>query len=444
MATALRPLGRVNTMADAFDEIDQYVIVMMENRSFDHVLGYLSLPPWNAKREAITAFDPTRYVSPSHANTPIRPHRIVQEPEAAADPPHVRRKVWAQLAPRDGQFYMDGFVRAEYAPGDAVPAHPRSLGYLTPDSIPVTHHLASQFRVCDHWFAPLPTSTHPNRMMSISGWTPYDETLGQLADLPRTILDFLTKHRVAWRVFARRASMFSLVVSYTTEAMRGSSRFPPWPELETQWNAAVTGPCVWFIEPGYADVPWGAFPKEDDHPPLTCAPGQRFLHEVYRIVRGNHARWQRTLMIVVYDEHGGFFDSVPPLPIISRAPRVPHLHDQAVFPDFPCSGPRVPAILVSPWVEPATTATSNLDHTSILKALVEKFGPDDRDYFVDINGEECVFTRPVSVVSFEVTRTSPRDVPLDLPDPPSAPPVAVTPDNAMSRAFRRAREIAGL
>ncbi|HWO24065.1 MAG TPA: alkaline phosphatase family protein [Kofleriaceae bacterium] len=429
-------------MANAFEEIDQYVIVMMENRSFDHVLGYLSLPPWNANREAVTAFSSASYHSPSHTGARLRPHRIAREPVDCPDPPHMRRTVWDHLAQRNGQFQMDGYVRAAHSPGQAVPAQPPCLGYLTPDHVPVTHYLASQFRVCDHWFTPIPTSTHPNRMMAISGWTPYDETIGQLADLPRTLLDFLTKHHVPWRAFARRASMFALVTRYTVEALRGSERFPPWSELETQWNAPVTGPCVWFLEPGYADVPWGDYPKEDDHAPLTCAPGQRFLREVYRIVRGNDARWLRTLMILVYDEHGGFFDSVPPLHIITRAPRVPRMKDQAVFPDFPCTGPRVPAILISPWVDAATTATAPLDHTSILKTLVERFGRDDRGYFVDSSGNECVFSRPVSIVTAEVTRTTPRDVPRDLPDPPAEPPAIATPDNAMTRAFRRAREVA--
>ena len=101
------------------------------------------------------------------------------------------------------------------------------MGYLTPTLAPVTHFLASQFMVCDHWFNPIPTDTHPNRLVSIAGWTPYDTTVGQLADVPRTVLDLLEKHKIEFRVFARRMSFFALVTRWTKESIQGSSRFPP-------------------------------------------------------------------------------------------------------------------------------------------------------------------------------------------------------------------------
>ena len=426
-------------MPNAFDEVDQFVIVMLENRSFDHLLGYLRLQPWSQGRQPVATF-PSAYSCQTYGSQVRRPFPIGID-SSHPDLPHGRREVWKQLAQRNGAFAMDGFVRAAYAQGENIPTHPACMGYMRPSCIPMTQYLASEFCVCDHWFTPIPTSTHPNRMMAVAGWSPYDTTVGQLTDVS-CVLDFLSKHQVSWRVYARRASMFALITPWTVEALRGSDRFPAWPRFEEEWNAPVDTPRVWFIEPGYADIPWGDYPPEDDHPPLTCAPGQNFLREVYRIVRGNDQRWKRTLLVILYDEHGGFFDHMPPLPIRTRAPQVPHAGG-SVWPDFPCTGPRVPAFLVSPWVDAGTTATAPFDHTSLLKTLVEKFAPHDRNYFVNSSGEEVVFSRPVSTISAELTRTSPREVPLGLPHAIAAPPTPAIPDSEMRRAFRIARATGG-
>ena len=418
-------------MPRALDQIDQFVVVMMENRSFDHMLGYWGLPPWSADRAAQPA-DGVRldHVCPAPDGSPRRPFAFTAEELGRIDHdlPHDRRSVWGQLnrdAANPTRFHMDGFVR-QSVPAGPVPEHVPCLGYLTPSLVPVTHFLSTEFTICDRWFSPIPTETHPNRMMSLAGWTPYDQTPGQLVDASPTVVDFLRGRGVDLRVYARRVSFLALATSTVTHAREV---LHPWASFEAEWNAPVTGPRVVYAEPAYRDA--GSIvpqpPAEDDHPPTPVAYGQAFLREVYRIVRGNDERWRRTLMIITYDEHGGFADHVSPPILETPAPA------QGLYPRFVSAGPRVPAILVSPWVDRLGTCKLVLDHTSILRTLAEKFAPGNQRVFRNADGgaADCVFRRPVSSLWPALTRTTPRD---DNPPSPPAPALPPQPASAPNPA----------
>ena len=109
-----------------------------------------------------------------------------------------------------------------------------------------------------------------------------------------------------------------------------------------------TFPQVILIEPAYDDDPFALHP-DDNHPPLPMGPGEVFLSRVYKAVTSNPQRWARTVLLIYYDEHGGFFDHLPPLPVHTPAPN-------AEYPEFQTTGPRIPAIVVSPLVRPAPFA----------------------------------------------------------------------------------------
>ena len=308
-------------MANPFDEIDQFVIVMMENRSFDHMLGYWALPPWSADRTGapVDGIQPA-FNCPAPDGTPRLPFKIAVD-NLTTDLPHGRGSTWRQMA-RDANntalFHMNGFVKESFPTG-IVPAQPFCMGYLTPDLIPVTNMLSTEFTICDRWFTPIPTDTHPNRMVAIAGWTPFDQTNGQLVDASPTVVDFLLGRGVDLRIYARRLSFLALSTSTISHA---NKIIHPWASLEQEWNQPVNGARVTYIEPAYRDLDpvFPNPPADDDHPPTPVAYGQAFLREVYRIIRSNDARWRRTLMIITYDEHGGFADHVPPLPIDSPSP----------------------------------------------------------------------------------------------------------------------------
>src|SRR5262249_44823488 len=145
------------------------------------------------------------------------------------------------------------------------------------------------------------------------------------------------------------------------------------PEIRFRWfdyfeddllNAGVPVPSVIFIEPDYTDIPFlHTAPPNDDHPPASVDAGQRFLRKIYRAVTRNPEVWKRTVMIVAYDEHGGFFDHVQP-PAITTPPPA-----GAVWNEFLSLGVRVPAFLVSPYVEAGSVVSQVFDHTSILKLI---------------------------------------------------------------------------
>jgi phospholipase C len=408
-------------MAHPQDEIDQIVVVMMENRSFDHMLGYWALPPWNGtpRRDPVDGVQPGFTCRDAHGLA-FQPFEI-QLDDLTTDLPHSRGSTWRQMArdPNDlTRFHMDGFVKESFPNGD-TPARPFCMGYFTPRLIPVTHMLATEFTVCDRWFTPIPTDTHPNRMVAIAGWTPYDETQGELVDASPTVVDFLLGRQVDLRIYARRLSFLALSTSTISHAKQ---LLRPWSAFADDWKQPVTGPRVTYVEPAYRDL-GPVFPNppaDDDHPPTPVAFGQAFLHEVYRVVRSNDERWRRTLMIVTYDEHGGFADHVQPMPIDSPSP-LPDL-----YPRFPCTGPRVPAIIVSPWVNRLGTSHLPFDHTSILRTLVDKFDPGNQRAFkilgpAGAGAVDCVYRRNVASLWSALDLTACRDDAPELPDPPPLP-----------------------
>ena len=154
----------------ALDGIDTIVYVMLENRSFDHLLGYLSLPPsGRADVEGLRA-DPAwqaRYGG-RFAHLTDAGQKLV------TDPPHERPNIAVQLgAPASGVYPMNGFVQSCPAI-DPVTQSPLVMGYYLAEDVPVADFFARQFTVCDHWFASLPAGTQPNRLMAMSGYSDID------------------------------------------------------------------------------------------------------------------------------------------------------------------------------------------------------------------------------------------------------------------------------
>jgi phospholipase C len=139
-------------------------------------------------------------------------------------------------------------------------------------------------------------------------------------------------------------------------------------------------PNVIFIEPEYTDGPH-AHPN-DDHPPSGVANGQLLVADIYNTLIRNPARWANTALLVTYDEHGGFFDHVPPLPISQPV---------AGF-QFNSSGVRVPALVVSPQVAPGSVFSGALDHTSILQLLADRFNP-NQDYSASVGARQVKLDR---------------------------------------------------
>jgi len=408
------------------DQVDTIVVVLLENRSFDHILGYLSLA--GAGRPAVEGLSADPAWLEQHANDGVEPFALAQQ--VIDDPPHEQATIALQLgspAAPGGPCPMNGFV-ASYRQRQPPPADPRLvMGYYNAPSVPTFDFLARNFTVCDHWFAALPTGTQANRLMAMSGTTGIiDNAPLFLPDQP-LVYDWLSDKGITWCAYQSGDFLpfFALMPRWQGEiatalaldalAPDAHPRFRRFSNFARDWATAPSMPSVIFIEPEYTDGPHAA--PNDDHPPTGIAAGQRFVAEIYEALIGNPARWARTVMIVTYDEHGGFFDHVPPLPIPTTIP------GHGTAPIFATTGVRVPALLVSPLVEPGSVFPRPLDHTSILQLLADKFG----------NGfySPAVYDRQpaLSPLADAITRAAPRS---DVPRPPAVPlaAVAATPPSA--------------
>lgn len=417
------------------DPIKTIIILMMENRSFDHLLGYLSLagrtdldgqspdPAWLAR---FTNFDGGIGYPPYHTTDP---HQMPDD----FDPPHERNNIAAQIDPRqDDSFPLNGFV-SSIPPSVSPDPHLRKLvmGYFAAAEVPMTDFLARNFTVCDRWFSSIPAGTQPNRLMSMSGSTLIDVNHDVLPaqDL---VYDWLNRQGVSWRVYHQEIPFFSIMPKWLPSILF-SSNFKCFEDLEPDIrnNPPEQLPQVIFVEPTYQDAPHTGT-ATDDHAPDGVSNGQEFVMQVYKAVTASPDFWKGALLIVDYDEHGGFFDHVAP-PLIETA--VP---DGATWSGgtFKSLGVRTPAYIVSPYAKAGGAAHNLFDHTSVLRLLAEKFGGGTYAPEVD--------HRPVGSISHALDFTQPI-----IPAPPApvldaylqgrppAPPgvVAPPPKTPLQKAF---------
>jgi phospholipase C len=431
-----------DSMPGNLDLIDTIVFLIMENRSFDHMLGYLNLPgPARIPLEGLRS-DPAWLRQ--HANSGIEPFDFAVP--LIEDPPHEAATIAIQLgspATPGGPRPMNGFVES-YRRRNPPPDHEQQImGHYTAASVPMFDFFARHYTVCDHWFASLPTGTQANRLMAMGGATTIiDNASLFLRDQP-LVYDWLTDHAVTWCAYqsGHYLPFFTLMPKWQNEIANSLAldafvthahpRFRRFSNFARDWQTEQNMPAVIFIEPEYTDGPHGI--ANDDHPPTGVAHGQALFRDVYTALISNPTRWSRTVLLITYDEHGGFYDHVPPLNIPTS------LLDHGATPVFVTTGVRVPGFVISPLVEPGSVFNHPLDHTSFLQLIAEKFG--QGFYSPAVANRQPALAR----LSHAITRTVPR---TDVPAPPAVGP-AVAPmvaaaspaapgANANATAFRLA------
>jgi phospholipase C len=395
-------------MPDDLDKIEHIVIVMMENRSFDHLLGYLSLDPCNRKDvdgqridpawlQQFTNYDNGLAIPPFHSTDP---HTMPND----FDPPHERSNIAAQIDPRqDDSFPLNGFVSAIPPKISTDPSvRKRVMSYFGAAEAPINQFFAENFTICDRWFCSLPAGTQPNRLMAMSGKSLIDVNQTLLPDQD-LVYDWLNQHDISWRVYHQEIPFFTLMAKWLPSILF-SDKFRCFEDMESDLRNTPPDqlPQVIFVEPTYEDSPHTGT-STDDHAPAGISDGQEFLMQVYKAVTASPAFWKNVLMIVDYDEHGGFFDHVPPSIIPTEPP------DGANWSvPFKSLGVRTPAFIISPFVEARAVCHNLLDHTSVLKLLGEKFGNGSYSPEVD--------SRPVGSVSHVLDFTNPIQ---QAPAPPA-------------------------
>jgi phospholipase C len=344
------------------DPIKHVVLLMMENHSFDQMLGCLQGIYPELEGVDIDATDP-------RFNLDTAGNKVFQIPtdeqQVPLDPKHENRFVLDQIANGNSGFITDF---EKNVPASTADDRQFVMGYYLLDRLPALHELAGNFTVCDHWFSSLPGPTWPNRFFALSG-TSCGRVLmpeGPLHLRPEevfvqdqfTIFDRLREAGKPWRIY---------YYDFPSSLLLNRQRLPE--NLTGYWliknfftdaRDEKSFPSFVFIEPKY----FGA-DQNDDHPPHNIFKAEKLIADVYNAIRSNPDLWESTLLVVAYDEHGGFYDHVEPP---AAVPPDDH-REQWTFDRL---GVRVPAILVSPWVRAGVEKTV-FDHTSLLKYLTDKW-----------------------------------------------------------------------
>ena len=313
--------------------IEHIVVVMMENRSFDHFLGWL--PGADGKQEGLSYPDNFGAMQPTHALAPDYQGCGHPDPDHSYEGGRVEYDNGA----------CDGWLRADS--NDAF-----AIGYYVANDLAFLGGAAPQWVVCDRYFAPIMAPTYPNRIYQHAAQTDrLDDTLLPLVTLP-TIWDRLADHSLIGRYY------FSDIpfLAFWGAKYVGISRL-----IDEFFGdcSAGTLPHVAFVDPGFAGEEQGL--SNDDHPHADIRNGEFFLNSIYEAVTSSPA-WPNTILVINFDEWGGFFDHVPPA-VASVPPG-----DAALGSDG-LRGFRVPALVISPWSPRGTVAHRLYDHTSVLKMI---------------------------------------------------------------------------
>jgi phospholipase C len=375
-------------------DIENVIIFIQENRSFDHYFG--SYRGVRGFADQSLAFQ-----QPDSSNTNIPPvgtlqpfHLDTSTTNAACT--HDITHDWVPQHQSWNNGLMNGFVNSRLAinANDAV----LTMGYYTRDDLPFYYAVADAFTICDNYFCPVMGPTDPNRLYSMAASIDPDginggpllETLGTnrssfLGRLTYTTMpEQLQARGISWKVYSPPdANILNSILSDNVLSYFKNFQDPTSPLYQ---NAFLPQFPTDFL----ADVASGNLPQvswilaslvDSDHPPAPSLFGEATLAGVLAALTLNPAQWAKTAMFVTYDENGGFFDHVPP---VTAPPGTPGEYVTApTVPDAGAaggiSGPiglgfRVPMLLLSPFTRGGFVASDLFDHTSILRFLETRFG----------------------------------------------------------------------
>lgn len=429
--------------------VDHILIVMQENRSFDH---YFQMLPQNGQPDVDVA--PLAYTNPDKDNVPVAPFH---NPEHCfVDTNHE----WNGSHLQYNGGLMDGFILTNEGHGSAPP-HPapdaksgvRAMGYYDQTDIPFYFWLANEFSIADRYFCSLLGPTWPNRMylyaassrsatenklksfldikgtcsgdadcggqagsctsLGCKGTCATDEDCGRDAPvgtcdvgaggvckpIGRTLFDYLEMRKIDWKVYATGTPGFALTIdawlTYHVEHQR---------TIEEFYIDAAEGklPQVAFVD---SDIGNEVFDGNDEHPPASPQPGQRFVAGVVDALTKS-PNWAKSALFITYDEHGGLYDHVPPPDACPPGDLPPELGPNDEPGDFDRYGVRVPLFVVSPFAKKHFVSHRVYDHTSIVRFI------------------EARFVIP-AISDRDANAEAPWDM-FDFASPPHATPPAVT------------------
>jgi phospholipase C len=350
-------------------QIDHIVVLMLENRSFDHMLGYLSLPPalGGKGRTDVDGLKGTE-TNDDQNGVPFPVMRMAS-PIMNGDPCHEWDCVEEQLSNNNGGF-LTNYSKVVVSNPEFI------LHYFTGADVPVYDHLAREFSICDRYFCSLPGPTQPNRAYSLAGTSDSKknnftskELLAGKGFEGKTIFEFLPAN-VSWKAYSHDIASLRFFKKFRVKLV------PQIDKITKFFADAKSGtlPNVSWIDPDFGIAVFPG-PPNDDHPPHDMRHCQNLVSDVYNALLAS-PNWEKTLLIVTYDEHGGYYDHVSPR-------KFTPLDDD---PEFAFYGVRVPAFVISPWAAKQGAYGTNtngipaeeliFDHASILRTILKRFATD--------------------------------------------------------------------
>jgi phospholipase C len=426
--------------------IKHVVVLMLENRSFDSMLGLLY--PSGDNFDGLTGTEQNIWHKPGQMEQAIAVWKSPELTPVAAstpdpDPGELFTDITVQISGltaegtlNTGAATMGGFVdnymrqpprdpRTDPAPDPAAVMH-----YFTPDQVPVISQLARAFGVSDRWHASAPCQTWPNRFFvhaaTANGYVNNSPT--HFPYTMETVFNRLESVNQQWRVYFHDIPQCITLSKLWLDAFSHFRRF----EEDFAHDAARGNlPAYTFIEPRYfVDKVSGKLPN-DQHPPHDIVYGEALIAAVYNAVRSGPA-WKDTLLIVTYDEHGGCYDHVVPP---NATP--PDAHRPEGF-DFGRFGVRVPAVIISPYVPAGSVirpaGSTPFDHTSISATLGKLFK------FQPLTQRDAAAPDLLEALSGDGSNDGPASIRANapLPTPPQIARAMARAPNAMQHALSAA------
>ena len=420
--------------------IEHVFVLMLENRSFDHMFGFSGLrgvdPDGNPTE--LDGADPSRdtNVNPvTSAAVPVGAPADFQLKNVDADPGHEFEDTLVALCgagavydPVPGGYpaITNGGFIDNYVDGGASDPE-RIMRCFTPEQLPVLTKLACEFAICDQWFSSLPGPTWPNRFFLLAASSGgLDGSPSNLDVVTSTtiegyrfengnVFDLLDQYCIEWKIFEGDEFPVAFALSgMNLNALQG--RFEDFENFAAALQSPSFGPKFVFIEPKYGASEFDVTGPGDFtcgnsmHPLDDVTRGERLVKDVYEAIR-NSPHWESSVLLVTFDEHGGFYDHVPPPAAVSPGDTITQSYVQHGF-KFDQLGVRVPALVISARTPRGVIDHTLYDHTSMLATVERLFG------MKNLTERDKAANDFLHLLALEAPRT---DAPTTLPEPAPNP-----------------------
>jgi len=359
-------------MAPGLDQLKHIVVLMMENRSFDHMLG--SLKAVDARIDGVTP----DLSNPDTNGNPVKAQPLAEfQAQLQPDPDHhfpaVDLQIFGGSTDPNRVANMQGFVKSYFNQQRDVGHSQKIMYYFAQNQLPVLTTLALEFAVFNRWFASIPGPTICNRAFAHYGTSfgRVDMNLIYLNEPFKSIYDRLINANHSAKIY---------YYDTTSSTMEVANLLQNQPKVFGTYDQFLDDcskgnlPDYSFIEPNFNDHEGdsGDEVANDQHPDHNVQAGELFIASIYNAVK-NSPLWPNTALLIVYDEHGGIYDHVAP-PACTPDQFTASANDTGTGMPFAFDrlGVRVPAILVSPWIPKGRVVDRVFDHASI-PATITKF-----------------------------------------------------------------------